>query len=88
MVGKYIKRYAVKTFVAGLELPVSLPNRFSGENLMLEVKGKVTPELVASQVEALLHDRADLSRRRDRLLATMPKPGAAKRLVDAVLTDF
>ncbi len=87
-VGKYLKRYAVKLFVEGLDVPVSLPNRFTGEELMLELKGKLDPEMVAERAVALLNDTQDLQRRRERLAATMPKPGAAERLVTSILRDF
>lgn len=87
LVGKYLKRYAVKLFVEGLKVPVSLPNRISGEELMVELRGRIDPDLVAAQVSALLADAADLQRRRERLHATMPKPGAAERLVRLVLDE-
>ena len=88
VVGKLLKRYAVKAFVEGLDVPVSLPNRFSGEDLMLELKGNVSVEGVAERAVQLLNDRADLARRRERLLATMPRPGAAARLVADILEDM
>ena len=87
LVGKYLKRYAVKAFVEGLDMPVSLPNRFSGEDLMLELKGKLSVEGVAEQAINLLNDPSDLARRRERLLATMPSAGAAARLVADMLED-
>lgn len=87
-VGKYLKRYAVKLFVEGLNAPISLPNRFSGEELMLELKGRLSVEQVAAQAERLLNDPDDLARRRRRLGATMPQPGAAERLVRSILEDF
>lgn len=87
LVGKYLKRYAVRLFVEGLKVPVSLPNRVSGEELMVELRGKVNPELVAERTLGLLADQSDLARRRARLAATMPKPGAAQRLVELVLAD-
>ena len=87
-VGKYVKRYAVKLFVEGLDVPVSLPNRFTGEELMVEMKGKLDPGMVAERATALLNDPQDLPRRRERLAATMPKPGAAERLVTSILGDF
>lgn len=87
-VGTALKRQAVKVFVEGLDVPVSLPNRFSGEDLMLELKGTIRAEEVARQAAALLKDTSDLKRRRERLLETMPKPGAAERLVSAILEDF
>ena len=84
LVGRYLKRYAVKLFVEGLSVPVSLPNRMSGEDLMVEINGRVDPAGVAERAAALLADEADLGRRRERLLATMPGPGAAARLVSTV----
>lgn len=80
-IGVPLKRQAVRTFVQRLQYPVSLPNQFSGETLMEEVKGIVSPEGVAERAAALLDDPAELARRRERLLATMPAAGAADRLV-------
>lgn len=84
LVGRYLKRYAVRLFVQGLKVPVSLPNRIAGEDLFDEVKGVVSPALVAERVLALLRDEARLERVRARLGETMPKPGAAAALLDAV----
>ncbi len=86
-VGTFIKRRAVKLFVEGLKLPVSLPNRLSGEDLMLEIKGKISVEQIAEAMLSLLNNPDDLARRRERLLITMPQPGAAKKLVESVLGD-
>jgi lipid-A-disaccharide synthase len=88
LVGTFLKRRAVKLFVEGLKIPVSLPNRFSGEDLMLEIRGKVSVEQIAGEMLKLLNNPQDLARRRSRLLATMPQPGAAKRLVHSVLADL
>lgn len=85
LVGRYLKRHAVRLFVSGLKVPVSLPNRLSGEDLMLELSGHVDPERVADAVLALLADAADLARRRERLAATMPPRGAAAALVRQVV---
>lgn len=86
VVGVPLKRRAVRLFVERLRYPVSLPNRFSGESLMEEVKGVIDPDLVAARAAALIDDPAERARRRDRLKATMPPPGAAARLVDRVRT--
>jgi hypothetical protein len=86
-VGTFIKRRAVKLFVEGLKLPVSLPNRLSGEELMLEIKGKISVEQIAEAMLSMLNNPDDLARRRERLLQTMPQSGAAKKLVDSVLED-
>lgn len=86
--GKYLKRQAVKLFVEGLDLPVSLPNRLSKEALMLELKGKITAKEVAKEAQKLLDNPTLLLQKRKALLAAMPKPGAAKRLVESILRDF
>lgn len=85
LVGKYLKRYAVKLFVEGLNVPVSLPNRIAGEELMVELRGKVQPSTVADRALALLGNPQDLERRRNRLRVAMPKPGAAAALVNHVV---
>jgi len=87
LVGRYLKRYAVKLFVEGLKVPVSLPNRISGEELMTELRGRIDPQLVADTALALLADEARLAATRERLERTMPKPGAAQALVRQVLTE-
>ncbi len=87
-IGKYLKRYAVRAFIEGLKQPTSLPNRLSGENLMLELTGTFSRAEVVSSLCKLLDDPAELSRRRTRLLETMPRPGAARRLLDHVLEDL
>jgi hypothetical protein len=83
-VGVPLKRRAVRLFVGRLNYPVSLPNQFSGEALMDEVKGVIDPDAVAARLAALIDDPDDRARRRARLLATMPRPGAADRLVARV----
>lgn len=88
IIGTPLKRQAVKLFVEGLNIPVSLPNRFSGEDLMLEIKGSVSVEQIAGEAKALLDDPAELVWRRERLLATMPQAGAAERLVKAIFADL
>ena len=88
VIGTPLKRRAVRAFVERLNYPVSLPNQFSGENLMTEVKGMLTPESVAREVLAALADRQELERRSARLLETMPAPGAADRLVSQVLAGM
>lgn len=84
LVGRYLKRYAVKLFVEGLSVPVSLPNRLTGEDLMHEIKGKVAPGPVADTTLNMLSDERALRSTRERLRATMPGPGAASELVTTV----
>lgn len=79
LVGTALKRRAV--LLAAPHLPVSLPNNLSGEALMLELKGTLTVDGVLRETLTLLGDGAELGRRRARLLATMPRPGAAAKLV-------
>lgn len=86
-VGRYLKRTAVRLWVEGLSVPVSLPNRFSGEDLMLELAGRLEADSVAERTLALLADPDDMRRRRERLRATMPRPGAAAALLDAIEAD-
>lgn len=88
VIGTPLKRRAVKLFVERFRYPVSLPNQFSGEQLMTEVKGILNPEQVAGELLGLLADEDRLKRTSQRLLATMPKPGAAKRLVSQVLAQL
>lgn len=88
VIGTPLKRRAVRAFVERLNYPVSLPNQFSGEPLMTEVKGMLTPEQVAAELLASLADRQALEQRSKRLLETMPGPGAAQRLVSGILTNM
>lgn len=88
LVGRYLKRWAVRLFVEGLRHPVSLPNRLSGEPLFEELTGILTFDQVAEAASSLLADPAELARRRARLESTMPRAGAAAALVERVLDDL
>jgi hypothetical protein len=88
LVGTSLKRRAVRLFVERLAYPVSLPNQLSGEELMVELRGRIDPAGVAERALALLDDPADLARRRERLQATMPRPGAAALVVERVLATL
>lgn len=85
VIGTPLKRRAVKLFVERFNYPVSLPNQFSGEQLMTELRGLLTPEDVAEKLLQLLADDAARRLTAERLLETMPAPGAAQRLVSEVL---
>ena len=85
VIGVPLKRRAVRVFVEGLRVPVSLPNRISGEALLDEMTGHIEPGAVADRLAALLDDPEERARRRARLEACMPKPGAAERLVARLL---
>lgn len=87
-VGTTLKRQAVKLFVEGLNIPVSLPNRFSDEDLMLEIKGNVSVAQIAETAKTLLASPDDLAKRRQRLKETMPQAGAAERLIKAIFADL
>ncbi len=85
VIGTPLKRHAVRLFAERMNYPVALPNQFSGEQLMTELKGIVTVDQVAQLVLADLADTQLLEHRRRRLLETMPQPGAARRLVSEIL---
>ncbi len=84
-IGTPLKRAAVRAFVHGLKQPVSLPNRIAREPIFEEVAGIVDAVDLADRAAALLDDPSDRARRRDRLRATMPGPGASARLAERVL---
>ena len=85
LVGTALKRGAVR--LAAPHFPVALPNLLSGEDLMVELKGKIVLGEVVEKAAALLTDPEERARRRSRLLETMPPPGAAARLVTRVLRE-
>ena len=85
LVGTTLKRQAVR--LAAPHFPVALPNLLSGEDLMVEMKGKIVLEEVVGKAVGLLTDPEERARRRSRLLETMPPPGAAARLVKRVLLE-
>jgi lipid-A-disaccharide synthase len=84
-IGTPLKRHAVRLFVQRMNYPVSLPNLFSGETLMTEIRGILSAGQVTGAVLAELADSAKLASTRARLLETMPKPGAARKLVQELL---
>lgn len=84
LVGVPLKRWAVRLFVERLDYPVALPNQLSGEMLMREVSGRISVQRVASEAATLLDDEAERARITRRLQATMPRAGAAERLVRRV----
>lgn len=88
LIGTPIKRWAVRLFVKGLKLPISLPNRLSGEPLMVELSGRLSAAAVAERALALLADAEARAQRRARLLQLMPKPGAAAHIVSEIRRDM
>jgi hypothetical protein len=88
LVGVPLKRAAVRLFVQRLRYPVSLPNQLTGEPLMVELQGALDVATVASAAADLIDDPADRARRAARLRASMPRPGAAERLVRRVYEDL
>ena len=88
LIGPLLKRYAVRTFVNRLSVPISLPNRIAGRDIMLEVRGIISAPQVVKKITGLLDDPTDLLRRKERLLESMPRPGAAKKLITEILADI
>ncbi|MEZ4608599.1 MAG: hypothetical protein R2865_17870 [Deinococcales bacterium] len=86
LIGPYLKGFLVKLIAP--HLPVSLPNLFSGENLMLDIKRKVSLEEVLEATSNLLDDEARRHHIKERLAATMPKPGAAYKILESIITDL
>ncbi|HEX7022831.1 MAG TPA: hypothetical protein VF171_08235, partial [Trueperaceae bacterium] len=86
LVGTSLKRQAVR--LAAPHFPVALPNSLSGEELMIEIKGRVTLAPVLEQAQALLDAPEERARRRQRLLETMPAAGAAERLLAGIVRDM
>jgi lipid-A-disaccharide synthase len=86
LVGKPLKRLAVRLFVEKLDQPISLPNRVSGERIYREVAGILSVDQIAREMTALLTDEAALETQRAALKRSMPKPGASERLARDVLT--
>ena len=87
LIGKPLKRQAVRLFANRLSLPISLPNRITGEDLMVEVREDLSRNQMAAQTAALIDNPVDRARRRARLLETMPGPGATRQLVSEILVD-
>ena len=85
LIGIPLKRQAVRLFVERKLVAVSLPNILSGETLMTELSGILSIEQVVAEACALLDDDAGRAEIRRRLLAAMPRPGAAQRLVAAIV---
>lgn len=86
LIGRRLKRWAVRLAVDGFDQPVSLPNRIAGESIFEEVTGIVEAGDLANRVHVMLSDPDDLARRRARLASTMPPPGAAERIAERIVT--
>ena len=84
ILGPRIKRRLVEIFLSRFK-HVSLPNMLADEAIQLELRGDVTPDLIASHAQQLLEHPAELARIRARLSATMPQPGTAAKLVTRAL---
>jgi Lipid-A-disaccharide synthetase len=82
--GPRIKRKLVEIFLSRFK-HVSLPNMIADEAIQLELRGDVTPDLIASHAQTLLENPSELARMRERLNATMPQPGTAAKLVARAL---
>jgi Lipid-A-disaccharide synthetase len=84
IVGPRIKRRLVEIFLSRFK-HVSLPNMIADEAIQLELRGDVTPALIASHASKLLENPDELARIRSRLNATMPQAGTAAKLVTRAL---
>jgi Lipid-A-disaccharide synthetase len=84
IVGPRIKRRLVEIFLSRFK-HVSLPNMIADEAIQLELRGDVTPDLIASHAQTLLENPTELARIKARLNATMPQPGTAAKLVARAL---
>jgi Lipid-A-disaccharide synthetase len=84
IVGPRIKRRLVEIFLSRFK-HVSLPNMIADEAIQLELRGDVTPALIASHASKLLENPDELARIRSRLNATMPQAGTAAKLVARAL---
>jgi lipid-A-disaccharide synthase len=86
VIGTPLKRRAVR--MAAPHLPASLPNHFSGETLMVELKGVLHADDVSKAALELLADTPKRQHIRTRLRETMPQPGAAAALVRYLLDTY
>lgn len=86
VIGTPLKRRAVR--MAAPHLPASLPNHFSGETLMVELKGVLHADDVSKAALELLADTPKRQHIRTRLRKTMPQSGAAAALVRYLLNTY
>ncbi|MFN3267399.1 MAG: hypothetical protein ACK41E_11240 [Deinococcales bacterium] len=84
VVGKPLKRAVVLAYLRRFKY-ISLPNMLSDEAVFTELRGAVTVQMVADAAKALLENQTERARIEARLVATMPRAGAAKRLVQKIL---
>jgi len=85
IIGKYLKGYAVKLAAPRIR---ALPNQFTGEELMVELKREISIEDVVEEAVKLLDDAADRIRRKERLAELMPKAGAADAILTSIMHDM
>lgn len=84
VIGKPIKRALVLAYLSRFK-HISLPNMLTDELIFKELRGTVTVQMVADTAKALLENRGERERIENRLAATMPQSGTAKRLVQKML---
>lgn len=86
VIGTPLKRRAVR--LAAPHLPASLPNHFTGETLLVELKGVLHADDVSEAALELLADEPKRQHIRNRLHETMPQPGAAAALVCHLIDTY
>jgi hypothetical protein len=75
----------VNQWMAGRLGLLAWPNIWAGEEIVPEMRGLLTPELVTEKILSLLSDPKELEMMSDRLQSTCGKPGAADKIVDLAL---
>ena len=81
--GPWLKARVARAVVGRMPF-VALPNMVAGELIQPELRGDVTPQMIAAEAVRLLSDEGERERIRARLAETMPRPGAAARLAGEI----
>ena len=84
LVGRGIRRAAVRHVLNRWNGFISLPNRIYGRPIQDEAYGDISPQQVAERIAAALRDTEGRARMRAELLAMSGQPGAAAHLCDAL----
>lgn len=84
IIGRKIRRHAVRRIIDRWGGVISLPNRLTNRRIMDEMWGDVTPDDAAARIIQSLADEDGLARSRRELLEMSGDEGAASRLCDAL----